>query len=294
MLKVLLEFPKLAQSFESAGSGSFLVHTDVLKVMALSKGIRSELLTGHLKVLEQLGGDRRIFFPTFNYEFTTSGSYDVRLHKCQVGALNEYARCNWADIRTYVPVFNFCGKSNTPELAFHSIVPSNELLIDPFSEDSVFHKLYGSDGSVVMYGAPFSAFTAIHYIERRNRQLLYRYNKYFRGAVTLPTGHSVDVTLKYHVRPLGITIDYDWDRLHALGRCENALVDFDEKRAAIIVIHFRKFCDLLLDKINDDPLFLLTSRCRTKVQEVLDSLGRGFEIGDFENPHDDLEYGEEK
>ena len=56
-------------------------------------------------------------------------------------------------------------------------------MLDPFGSDTVFGLIHRADGVVMMYGAPFNSFTAIHYIERLSGGPLYRYDKLFSGKV---------------------------------------------------------------------------------------------------------------
>ncbi len=266
---------KVAELLDSR-SGPVLVHSDLLRSaggVAPSRG-REGILAAHINLLSSAAGARDVWMPTFNYDFLSTGTFNVEIDPAQVGPLPEYFRTTRAEWRTLVPVFNVAGTGTQPT------VPSSGIL-DPFGADSIFHQLADRGGSILFYGAGLHSCTFIHHVERFSGGPAYRYDKVFLGS-TSHASFSRHVKLNYHVRPLGHHLDYDWSRL--LGDLER----FGRIRRVIA----NRFCAFALeaddlrafwaDRIATDPLYLLDDESRSWVDEKLNLLGRSFEFEDFE------------
>jgi len=74
--------------------GPVLVHSDLLGAhYFLGKATRRQPSPeAHMKFLERWHDSNNLWFPTFNYDFTKTGLYDVQRSPSQIGALSEYAR----------------------------------------------------------------------------------------------------------------------------------------------------------------------------------------------------------
>lgn len=263
---------------DDAPPGPVLAHCDARRTHRLVRhlGTRAEMLGGHVAILRTLGRSRPTWVPTFNYDFCSSGTYDTRRSESQVGPITETFRVAAADWRSSVPVFNFAGTGTM----FAGGRPRAEL-VDPFGADSGFGALATSDGVVLWYGTPISSTTLIHYVERCSGGPLYRYDKLFEGVVHAEDD-SFPTTLRYHVRPWGRQLDYDWSRL------ERDLIDEGihrrlEGAPAIAWASVRSLCEYWVNRLSGDPLYLLDGASRSWVEPELQRLGRRFVITDFES-----------
>jgi hypothetical protein len=144
----------------------------------------------------------------------------------------------------------------------------------------VFAKLIELNGSVVFYGAQLSSFTLLHHIEWASGGPLYRYDKCFRGVVG-KGGEEHPVEYIYHVRPMGMQLEYDWDRLRADLGNQDALT-VHASLPEIFVVHPRPVKERWLEAIGADPFYLLEDRSRATVEEQYARLGRRFKREDFE------------
>jgi aminoglycoside 3-N-acetyltransferase len=272
-------FSESIKQLISQNSSSYvLVHTDIFRARAsiVNTSNPQVMLERHLEALELMCGDKSIFFPVFNYDYAKTRVYRPDTDASQIGILNEFARKNWAKWRCGPPIFNFCGNASTKP----TISESGQC--DPFGSDTAFGFLHREKSHVLMYGAPFSSFTAIHYIERLSGGPLYRYDKVFSGTVVHGDGETTSVDLNYHCRPMGRSLEYDWQRLRADLEREGILRVLKVPGSEVLLIDIASMCSHWLSKLEVDPLFLIDTASRTWVELELARLGRRFLITDFE------------
>ena len=264
----------------TAPTGPVLFHCDSQRTLELVKGkrSRSEILEGHLGIIKGLTDGRDAWVPTFNYDFCRSGEFDTTTDLSQVGAITEAFRSSAGKWRTSCPVFNFSGEGDIP-FEFSA----SEIEVDPFDSNSAFGELVRQDGNIVWYGAPFASTTLIHHVERCANGPVYRYDKVFSGVVT--NGESQNkIDLRYHVRPMGRTLEYDWERifqeLMGLGIVQPLLKSAAIYWAPVSVLH-----NYLVSKVLSDPLWLLDDDSRFWIEKDLSKIGRPFILSDFEQEH---------
>lgn len=250
-----------------------LVHSD-LRGFDLRQGkpaipranLRSELIDLAFEQLEADLGHHEIVLPAFNYSFTSSGRFDLQKDLPEVGALPVAAsgRAGWYRSRT--PVFSFLSNKNEAE------ADSN-----PFSEESFFGTLHRGNGAISLLGVGFDRLTLIHYVEHLAR-VPYRYKKLFQGML-VDLGKETPCDVSFHVRPLGLNLDYDFQKigrelLNSGAAKKESQREFVLSTAAVV--------DVLLERIDEDELFLLNSESRAEVGTRLRALGRAFVKEDFE------------
>jgi aminoglycoside N3'-acetyltransferase len=237
---------------------------------------RHGFLGAHLKVLEGLVDGRSLWFPTFNYDFLSTRVFDADDDPGQVGSLNEFARTTHAGWRTAIPVFNFAGTGPTPPQKYLT----DRSIVYPFDESSLFSANVGNNGTILWYGAPFSTATILHHAESKAGGPAYRYDKDFQGMVS-SGGTTAEVTLRYHVRPLDYTVDYDWDRIVSDASSQGIIRCLDDS-SSIYWASSRALVDFWVEQQRKDPLYLLDAKSREWIAPRLEHLGRRFEFNDFE------------
>ncbi len=278
MSQFLESVQQLLAAQSAAGATPLLAHADVFRARSAIANTSDPklMLERHMAALLAISGDRPLFLPVFNYDYTRNRVYLPDTAVSQVGALTEHARMHLAGVRCGPPVFNFF--TNSHQAA--SLPCAGE--VDPFGENTVFGLLHRAGGQVLMYGAPFFSFTAIHYIERLSGGPLYRYDKVFSGVVQESDGSKTPVHLNYHCRPMGKALEYDWVRLHQEAEAEGILRNVKVPGSEVLLIDLAKICQFWLAQLQRDPLYLLDNESRAWVAPELDRLGRRFLISDFE------------
>ncbi len=282
--------------------GPLMVHSDVFKAAPFVGEFQGKrkYLQDHSDVLQDVAAGRPIWMPTFNYDFTQSGVYDVTKSPSKVGALTEYFRRNVAKWRIPVPVFSYCGNGQEPDLKVISDLSNSDTnqsgekrsLIKPFGKQSIFANLVKQRGSLLFYGADFTVVTFIHYIEELG-QTLYRYDKRFPGTVVDSEGQHHAVTADFHVRPLGETLRYGFDRMLSdlieariaryLVGTSSVTPDPSNIDRSVIVCDAMRLKDYWLDRLASDPFYMLHESCKSRFIESYKALGRRARLDDFES-----------
>lgn len=268
---------QIASLASRLGSGPLFVHSDPFRTARLVPGSRDRvgLLDSHVELLIDAAGDRGLWLPSFNYDFPKTHRFDMSNDPCQLGPLPEHFRQTSEEWRTPVPMFSVSGIGANPGIAWGEMT-------DPFGPGSIFAKLESHDGVVVYYGETFHYNTIVHYAERKTGGPLYRYDKIFRGVVVKESGKEMPGSLNYHVRPMGMGLDYDWPRL--LREAIRAGVCFRlESHPEVLAASARALTEHWVQAMEADPFSLLDDNTQAWARLAHEKVGRRFTIGDFES-----------
>jgi aminoglycoside 3-N-acetyltransferase len=261
-----------------APAGPVFVHSDALATRHLvpRSTSRTALLEAHLARIEAIAGERDLWFPTFNYGYPKSRVFDVRNDTSELGPISEYFRTGRAEWRTRTPMFSASGTGARPRAA-EDVPP----VINPFGAESIFASLSANHGSILWYGAPWSAATIIHFAEASSGGPAYRYDKDFPGEV-VEEDRRWATTLRSHVRPVNRPCNYAWSQLFATATQQGVVHPVE---GAGDVCFWATAGDLVrswVELLAADPLALLDADTRAWVAPMLERLGRRFEVRDFE------------
>jgi len=258
------------------GSGPVFVHSDPFRAASLVARSRDKesLVDSHLALLTDAVGSRQLWMPAFNYDFPRTRTFDVARDPSQLGPIPERFRLEQAAWRSVIPIFSATGTGAPPSIEWGERA-------DPFGPESLFARLIAADGVILYYGDTFHYTTLVHYAERVTGGPAYRYDKIFPGVVTYPDGRSMKGSLKYHVRPLGKGLDYDWAAILSRALENGACVRLGN-HPEILASSARALADFFVDEMKSDPLALLNPESRQWVEPELERLGRRFVIEDYE------------
>lgn len=188
--------------------GPILLHTDLARLGILDRvKSRDAMCADYVSLFQSVFPNTPLLFPTFNYDFCSTGVYHRQQSPSQVGALTDYLRRHYPHCRSLTPVFHFCVLQND--------VLSLEPVENCFGMESLFADLVRRNGSVGFLGAPFSSNTFLHHVEEVC-DVTYRFHKRFSGVV-VNGDQQQEVTLLYRVRSLDPMhqVVYDWPRLQS-------------------------------------------------------------------------------
>jgi len=257
---------EVQDAFGRIDGDAVILHTDALRVGFVQRGQPLQRqMADLLQMLAEYSSGRALVFPTFNYDFCRTRVYDPMADPCQVGALNEYVRQQYAHQRTLTPVFNFC----IPDRRTFPL----EAVENPFSRSSTFGEMVARRAAVAFLGASFDANTFVHYVEEV-MDVGYRYLKPFPGVIRRD-GADHRFVLQYRVRPLiEGAVEYDWGRL-ARSLLDNGLLH-ESPLGNGGLLWFRT--DRLLadwcSRVEEDELYLLTAASRKKTRELYARYGK--------------------
>jgi aminoglycoside 3-N-acetyltransferase len=270
---------ELERCLASHGDGPLLVHSDLFRaaVFADKSTDRGQLLRNHRSTVESLVDHDQLWIPAFNYQFPTSRVFDVVNTRAELGPFDEFMRTSWATQRSLDPIFSFSSRTS---------IRMREKIADElvaFSHQTAFSTLVDEGGGILFYGAALSSATVIHHVEFLSGGPLYRYDKRFDGHVIDRDGGRIPISYVYHVRPMGMHLDYDWPRIERDLKAEGMVRTVTRNNVDLAI--YCRAADLSaswLARLERDPLYLLDQTSRSWVEPRLDDLGRRFVISDFE------------
>lgn len=253
-----------------------LFHTDLSKIERKTlKGLNSKVSiieALHLKLKETFH-DQELWFPAFNYDFTRTRVFDSVNDPIQVGALNESLRNSGQYTRSTVPVFSMLREK---------VAPKNQSieLIEPFGIEGDYAELRERNGHVIFFGASIDSLTYIHFIETLV-DVPYRYVKIFEGKLKSES-QIKSVSMKYLVRPLGLSLEYDWEKVHQEFKDAKIIQKIDNF-GSYEIYNARVLADFMLSRYTQDIYWTLKAVSREIVEAKIKELGRSFRLEDFES-----------
>ena len=267
---------RISEMLSRLGSGPMFVHSDPFRAarLVVRSRDRDAIVDSHLALIAAGALDRAIWMPAFNYDFSRTRSFDVTRDPSQLGPIPERFRVTRAEWRTEIPIFSAAGTGLCPPIAWSDMT-------DPFGAESIFARLVEADGVILYYGDTFHYNTIVHYAERLTGGPPYRYDKIFPGTVTRHDGSIVPGSLNYHVRPLGMGLEYDWPAILSRALDARACVRLDS-HPEVLASSASTLTQFLVEEMRKDPLGLLDSATLRWVEPTLHKLGRRFVMEDFE------------
>jgi len=267
---------KLKEKVSKGGIEHFLIHADATRAPLKTISKKANLLKQEfVSDLDYITNDSNYSLACFNFDFIKTGLYSVGNSICEVGALNEFIRKKKPENRTLTPVFSHTYKY---EINFsESLLPC-----DPFSSTSFYGWLLKKNSILLHYGSGLEHTTLIHFVERTGKQLLYRYDKCFKGVVETFEGKSLESELIYHVRPKGIHLVYDWERLEIDLNREKIMNKWRFGNKRISYFEILVLTNYWLERFNANPYYFLDKESITVVDKLVQKLGRRLLITDFE------------
>ncbi len=266
------DLKKACQSFPDV---PVVLHSDLLKIGLTNKPTeRLEICRDYEQALQEALKERALLIPTFNYDFCKTGVYD-RLHSpSQVGALSDYFRLHYPQLRSFTPIFNFVILHKNESL---SLKASHNVL----GADSLFSTLHKQKGLVLFLGAPFSSNTFIHYVEECNH-IGYRYLKKFSGNV-VDADKKISISIDYRVRPqIEPMLGYDFSKLLQEAKEAKIVKECVVGHGTLLYFQAEMLFDFWSKKMEKDELYLLTADSKKQVQELSQVMGYPFILDMFE------------
>ena len=255
----------------------YFFHCALSKVELINLGTerlsRTAFIEAHLHSIENKFGRENLIFPSFNFDFKETGEFRPQSDDTFVGALSNHLIGKEGFHRSHTPFFSCISPNN--EFVKNYV---NRSSYEPFSENSIFGDLYKSDGSIILYGVNFPELTFIHFIEHSKGPPKFRYDKSYQGQV-ITDSTIKDVEVTFHVRPLGMNFDYDWQEIERTAQNADAVVDLAPN---VLGISAKSYAEIIGNLGSRDEFSLLDEPTRKQVAAKYEQLGRRFEISDFE------------
>lgn len=181
----------------------------LLKIMWLCRNTREEFDANMLlnRIQDKLGPDGTLLIPTYNFDFSNQGYYDIRNSQSVVGYLGNVALGRKDFQRTKHPIHSFAVWGKDKEILCNL---NNK---DSFGEDSPFAYLLEHNGKEIGIGVDYTeGFTFIHYVEVKAK-IPYRFYKTFQGIYVDEDGIKKNYECIYPARDRSVQCTLNKDGL---------------------------------------------------------------------------------
>jgi aminoglycoside 3-N-acetyltransferase len=256
-------------------SSPILVHTDIARLdRKIFRNLESvsEITNSAINYLSEIAKSREIWLPAFNYSFAESRIFDVLNDVSDVGIINETLRTYENFKRSEIPIFSLIRNQSEPLQ-----IGLNNTVTKPFGSNGEFAEIFNLKGDIIFFGAHFHSLTYLHRVEEE-AGIKYRYLKHFLGEVQIGDIRK-KVDLAFLVRPKGLNLQYDWEKMYLEISRAKLISALGHN---VFSINVSELHDFLLQRILVDELWMLTPDSMQSVEEMRKTLGRNYEIGDFE------------
>lgn len=239
---------------------------------------RERLLCALVDDLAALAKGDDLWMPAYNYGFFRERTFDARKARSEMGVLSEHFRTHHAQWRTAVPILSFSGTGPQPPLDLSTRV------LRPNSTEAPIGRLVTGGGRQLLLGCTVQWSSLFHYAEVFDGAFpVYRYEKGFSGTTIDWQGAPHDVEVRYAVTSMNRPAEYDFSRMHA-AMLQAGVARPSARYPASFDVDPQDFM-LTWQRLSAvDPFWPLTQESRSWIQPMVERLGRGLRIEDFEPP----------
>lgn len=202
-------YEELVNSFNIKKGESIWLASEVLKLSFVFRKAGTSFDPEELiRTFEKaVGEEGTLLIPSFSWEFSNHGVYDVRTTKPTTGSLSETAM--------HMPEFK---RTKHPMHSFLVYGKDQELLcgmenIHSFGEDSPFGYCQEKNVRQIMLGTDYThGMTYVHFVETKC-EVPYRFTKEFTGSYTDENGHTETKKITYAARRLDVGTVEEFNRI---------------------------------------------------------------------------------
>ncbi|MCR5507556.1 MAG: DUF4910 domain-containing protein [Lachnospiraceae bacterium] len=152
-------------------------------------------------IIDIIGEDATLVFPTFNWAFCKGEAYDHFRTPCKTGSLGKIALKRSDFARTRHPIYSFAVWGKDKEILCAMDNKSS------FGADSPFaHMVKNGYRNLFIDKDTQHSFVFVHYAEEQNGPVPYRYLKDFTAEYTDEKGETRTATYSMNVRNLGMDV----------------------------------------------------------------------------------------
>jgi aminoglycoside 3-N-acetyltransferase len=234
-------------------SNSVFIHSSLFTLGKID-GVDVANLPGALLSCFQtvLGKNSNVFIPCFNYDFPKARNADLNTQQSVLGFWPEWFRTQPNVVRSGHPMFSICGLGPDAD----AICKPNEPEYIAFGPDSTFSRLIEHDCTLVLQGIGLRVATVIVQIEHM-LGLKYRFNKPFKGTVTLTNGKIVEGEYYHYCFPINNAYREDYSGLESALLAAGVLKKASLGRSFIMSVNMRALYQFVERFTKDNPFALL-------------------------------------
>lgn len=210
-------------------------------------------------LIEQVGSEGTILFPTFNWGFCKGETFDWNKNIGQTGSLGNTSLKRTDFKRTQHPIYSFSVygkyKDYLCELDFK----------DSFGPESVFAFLESAHAKQITIDVDLThCFTFLHYVEEKSGIVAYRYIKDFTSSYIDKEQQLTNRTYSMFVRDLDLNVETNADELQ-----EDLILSGDISR-----IHFNGVPILIIHDLNIVSQYILNDILNNRSRKICKYIGQ--------------------
>ncbi len=216
-------------------------------------GLVENSLDGVLASFQNVvGPEGTLVWPTFSFSFCNNEVFNVQKSKSTCGVLTNHILTFPNATRSIHANHSLVGIGPQTQKALRMTDRSS------FGAGSAFTSMLELKFKVLLTGAIHN--TYVHYVEQKQK-VEYRYNKEFSGTIE-NNGETFQDSFTFFVRKEGLEGLHTEDRESQRGEffATNACKEIKFGYGVHRLFHAEDFCDFMIEKLNQDPLYLVDKK----------------------------------
>lgn len=230
--------------------GSIIMITSDSKMMlwdAVNHHANTDLNAFIDGIIEVIGNEGTLLFPTYNWSFCEGEKYDIRKTPCRTGSLGKVALKRKDFQRTQHPIYSFAVYGKYQDILCNMTNTDSFGLDSPFA----FLKNHGAVNYIIDVSLK-NSFTFVHFAEEQSGIVTYRYLKNFKGKYVDRKGFESIRTYSMFVRDLDLNVITTIDPIEKDFLNQDAEWRFSINSSTIKAIKLDKAYDIIMDDIRNN------------------------------------------
>jgi len=241
------------EQLELNKSNSVFIHSSLFTLGKIKAVDVAELPNVLLSCFQTvLGKNGNVFMPSFNYDFPKARNANLSTQQSVLGYWPEWFRTQSNVVRSGHPMFSICGLGPDAD----AICKPNEPEFFAFGSDSTFARLIEQDCTLVLQGIGLRVATVIVQIEYM-LGLKYRFNKPFKGTVTLTNGETYEGEYYHYCFPINNAYREDYSSLESALLSAGVLKKASLGRSFIMSVNMKALYQFVERFTKKNPFALL-------------------------------------
>ena len=195
-MKQYKNISEIAKSFGVTKGDFIYLSSDIMALAFITK--KNEGIFDANKIIDcfidEITEEGTLVIPTFSFDFSNIGFYDIKKTKCTTGALGNVALERPDFKRTRNPMHSFAVWGKYQDILCN--IKNN----NSFGKDSPFAFMYNNNAIQIMLGTDYQrSMTFVHYVEAEAK-VPYRFLKEFWGTYVDELGNRRQIRIEYPAR----------------------------------------------------------------------------------------------
>ncbi|MFB5085875.1 AAC(3) family N-acetyltransferase [Psychrobacillus sp. PGGUH221] len=241
----MINVSEIVSLFQLKKGDIVLVASDMMSLALRARETKSKFNLNEWidKLIEEIGDEGTLLFPTYNWDFSNGLGFDYKNTFSKTGSLSKTALMRNDFTRTNHPIYSFAvwGKDQEKLNSMNNR--------SSFGEDSPFGYLHKNGAKMIMINVDYqNSFTFVHYVEEME-QVEYRFSKEFTGQIIDVNGVERIDTYSMYVRDIDKGVQTRVNPIGDLIEKQGAAICHIEDNVSYRVIDLKKAYEIIRQDI---------------------------------------------